>query len=156
MSLWTFGSSLCGTGKAPIRSVSASSPATARVIKTPVMLPRANAFAERFVGTLRRECLDYILILGEGHLRKALAEFARYPGSNPGPATRQKLAFHRARTRWGCCLAVSSLRMRLIVSRPWVHFGVARISISAAHPPDCSCRECPPDRSISGYLLTCA
>jgi putative transposase len=48
------------------------------VIKTPVRSPRANTFAERFVGTLRRECLDYILILSEGHLRKVLAEFSRH------------------------------------------------------------------------------
>ena len=55
-----------------------------RVIKTPVRSPRANSYAERFVGTLRRECLDHVLILGEQHLRNVLAEYARhYNGHRP-------------------------------------------------------------------------
>jgi putative transposase len=62
-----------------------------QVIKTPVRSMRDNAFAERFVGTLRRECLDHILILGEAHLRTVLAEFGRhYNGHGPHQSLRQE------------------------------------------------------------------
>jgi putative transposase len=47
-----------------------------QVIQTPPQAPRANAICERVVGTLRRELLDRILILGPGHLRRVLAEYA--------------------------------------------------------------------------------
>ena len=49
-----------------------------RIIRTPVRAPRANAFAERFVGTVRRECPDRMLILGRGHLERVLAEYVAH------------------------------------------------------------------------------
>ena len=45
-----------------------------RIIKTPVRAPRANAIAERFVGTLRRELLDCILIINQRHDATVLRE----------------------------------------------------------------------------------
>lgn len=47
-------------------------------IRTPVRAPKANAVAERFVGTLRRECLNHVFIFNERQLQKLLAEFADY------------------------------------------------------------------------------
>jgi putative transposase len=45
------------------------------VLRPPVWAPRANVYAERWVGTVRRELLDRMLILGGGQLRRVLAEF---------------------------------------------------------------------------------
>jgi putative transposase len=49
-----------------------------RVIKTPVRSPRANAIAERFVGTARRECLDRLLIFNRRHVERVLAEYVAH------------------------------------------------------------------------------
>ncbi|MEV1175204.1 integrase core domain-containing protein [Nonomuraea sp. NPDC049784] len=50
----------------------------ARVVKTPVRAPQANAIAESWVGTVRRECTDRLLICGEGHLRRILQGYERH------------------------------------------------------------------------------
>ena len=40
--------------------------------------PWQNAYVERFIGTLRRECLDHVLIFGERHLRRVLTTYSAY------------------------------------------------------------------------------
>jgi len=61
------------------------------VIKTPVRAPRADSYTERFVGTLRRECLDRVLILGEGHLRGVWPTTTRhYNGHRPHQSLQQE------------------------------------------------------------------
>jgi transposase InsO family protein len=47
-------------------------------IATPIRAPRVNAVAERVIGTLRRECLDHLIVLDEQHLASVLSEFVRY------------------------------------------------------------------------------
>src|SRR4051812_5719134 len=45
-------------------------------VRTAYRSPRQNATCERFLGSVRRECLDALLVLGEGHLRRVLREYA--------------------------------------------------------------------------------
>ena len=53
-----------------------------RIIKTPVRAPRANAICVRVVGTIRRECLDRMLILGRRHLEAVFAEYVEHYNSH--------------------------------------------------------------------------
>src|SRR3954464_6078382 len=83
------------------------------VLKTPVHSPQANAFCERLSGTIRRECLDWMIPLNERHLRRILQEWiAHYnrgrphaslgPGIPEGSATEMTATSHGHRVRADC------------------------------------------------------
>ncbi len=48
------------------------------IIQTPYRAPKANAFAERWIRSVREECLDHVLIVNAGHLRRVLTEYIAY------------------------------------------------------------------------------
>jgi len=48
------------------------------VVLTPARAPNANAYAERFVRSIKEECLDRMIPLGERHFRRALTEFVEH------------------------------------------------------------------------------
>src|SRR6476646_2665500 len=55
-----------------------------KVIHTPIRAPQANAYAERFVRTVRAECLDWLLIIGRRHLESVLRIYtAHYNAERP-------------------------------------------------------------------------
>jgi putative transposase len=62
-----------------------------QVLRTPVRAPQANAYAERWVGTVRREVLDRMLILGGWQLVSVLAEYVDHYN------------VHRPHRAWGRC-----------------------------------------------------
>lgn len=59
------------------------------IIRTPIRAPRANAIAERWIGTLRRECLDHLLITGPRHLATVVPAAVEEPA---GPVLGQVAA----------------------------------------------------------------
>jgi transposase InsO family protein len=84
-----------------------------RTIRTPVRAPRANAFIERWIGTVRRECLDRILIVNRRHLERVLPLYIRHYGCKSscwtlgGSFARVRVGAgdrELKRRRWGCLL----------------------------------------------------
>ena len=84
-----------------------------RTIRTPVRAPRANAFIERWIGTVRRECLDRILIVNRRHLERVLPVYIRHynehrphrsldqrpPIEEPSPGSEAVVVLDRVRRR---------------------------------------------------------
>jgi transposase InsO family protein len=77
-----------------------------RVVQTPFQAPNANAHAERFVRSIKSECLDRVIVLGERHLRQAIRQFMAH--------------YHRERNHQG-------LENELIETSPTLEGGGRRI-----------------------------
>jgi putative transposase len=93
-----------------------------RIVLTPIQAPNANAYAERFVRSVREEWLDRLILFGEGRLIRVLDEFvAHYHGERNhqglgnnliAPEPRPLAGTHvRCRARWaGCCATTTTAR----------------------------------------------
>ena len=82
-----------------------------RTVLTPIATPQANAIAEHLIGTLRRECLDHLIVVNERHLRHVLGDFIRhYNAARPHQALQLQVPDERARA--------SPANIGRIVSRP--------------------------------------
>ena len=49
-----------------------------QVLRTPIRAPKANAYAERWIRTVRAECLDWLLVIGQGHLDRILRVYVEH------------------------------------------------------------------------------
>ncbi len=82
-----------------------------RTIRTPVRAPRANAFIERWIGTVRRECLDRLLIVNRRHLERVLPIYIRhYNEHRPHRAIGQRSPTDRPPPRPTTVVAVDRVR----------------------------------------------
>ena len=87
-----------------------------RILRTAVQAPRMNAICERLVGTLRRELLDRVLILGEGHLRAVLTEYqVHYNTARPHQGIAQRVPDGE---HDGVHLTVANLDRRRVLRKP--------------------------------------
>ena len=107
------------------------------VLRTPVQAPKANAFCERLIGTVRRECLDYVIPLSEKHLRKTLREWVSHynhgrPHSALGPGipadTKARLRRFSPHTRRHELPADSRITTREILGGLHHEYELARIA----------------------------
>jgi len=106
-----------------------------RIVKTPVQAPNANAFAESWIGSLKRECLDHFVCFSRGHLDHILREYVRFhnrhrPHQGLGNRT-LTTALRTTRIRSHPLQAIPPRIAATLLSRGWVTLN--RPSVSHLH-----------------------
>jgi hypothetical protein len=138
--------------------------AAGKVIRTPVKAPRANAYAERWVRTVRTECLDWLLLLNQTHLEHVLRVYVHHynaerpqvegdggrrggrllrserPGHHP-PVTGERGAVHRHALLWSYA-AIETLSRLLASAAP----SVARGGVAGIREPGNTGEACQPEQ----------
>lgn len=114
-----------------------------QVAKTPIRAPQANAFCERLIGTMRRECLDFMIPLNDRHLRRVLREWVSHynrgrPHSRLGPEFRTG----DRHLRPGCIVIALTTESESRQRPSWVDFTMNMQSNEP--PPSCGSDFCGP------------
>jgi transposase InsO family protein len=86
----------------------------ARIVRTPPRTPVANAFSERWVGSVRRECLDHLLITGRHHLAVVVGDYVRHYNQHR-PHRSLSLRAPMPRPEQECPVAHTDIRRRDLV-----------------------------------------
>ena len=109
--------------------------------------PWQNGFAERLIGSIRRECLDHLVVLSEAHLRRILQAYAAYYN---------KIRTHRSLDKDAPAFRPVSLdRGHHITPDPWRASSSLRSGLGFRYTQDMTLRRNPLSRSLSGAKQTC-
>src|SRR6516165_5124024 len=118
--------------------------------------PWQNSFAERLIGTIRRECVDHIVVRGETHLRRILREYARYYNAASYCPSPYVIDANRSGSRF-CCPAGVEWRVRARSTR-WLAASVWRAArLISQGPSGSGCKAsisrcCAARRSVFGLM----
>ena len=115
------------------------------VVRTPVMAPAANAFAERWVRTVRQECLDHLLVVSRRQLEAVIRKYVRHY-NRPAPIVA---------STWRC---PSRARVRAVVERSRAPISSAASSTSTSALPEGlgfgRAGRSPPRHAVDGTAVT--
>src|SRR2546426_661249 len=104
------------------------------IIRTPFRAPQANAFAERWVGTVRRDCLDWLLIVSRAQLERVLRIYVDHYNT------------HRPHRALELTPPMPGRRLHLVGSRP----SASPLSLSTRRSSGCASPDASSDRTGSG------